>query len=163
MSAARSGSGMDRRPRPGYLPLVRPVLILILAGCAARNFDAEKTSILALLSAQAEAWNRGDLDRFLEGYWRSNRTVFAGGGDVHRGFEAMAARYRKTYGSRERMGKLAFSCLSFESIEADRAVVTGSWELEIAGQETRPGGVFTLLLRRLPEGWRIVHDHTSSR
>jgi ketosteroid isomerase-like protein len=142
---------------------MRPLGILLLAGCAAANVDADRAAILSVLSAQAEAWNRGDLDRFLEGYWKSERTVFAGGSDVHRGFEAMAARYRKTYGSREKMGKLAFSALSFESIEADRAVITGAWELEITGQETRPGGVFTLIFRRVPEGWRIVHDHTSSR
>jgi len=142
---------------------VRTFLLLAVAGCATATVEADRSAILAVLAAQAEAWNRGDLDRFLDGYWRSDRTVFAGGGDVHRGFEAMAARYRKTYGTREKMGKLAFSNLSFESIEADRAVVTGSWELEIAGQEARPGGVFTLIFRRVPEGWRIVHDHTSTR
>jgi beta-aspartyl-peptidase (threonine type) len=110
---------------------------------------------------QAEAWNRGDLDRFLDGYWQSDQTVFAGGGDIHRGFDAMAARYRKAYDTREKMGKLTFANLTFEAIERDRAVVTGSWELQRA--TGTPGGVFTLIFRRLPEGWRIVHDHTSSR
>lgn len=138
-------------------------LLVVAAGCAVPTAEADRTAILAVLSAQAEAWNRGDLDRFLEGYSRSDRTVFAGGDQVHRGFDAMAARYRKTYGSREKMGRLAFSNLAFESVEGDRAVITGSWELEVAGQEKRPGGVFTLIFRRLPEGWRIVHDHTSSR
>ena len=139
--------------------------LLLLAGCAAPAQVGEdgRSAVPALLQAQAEAWNRGDLERFLDGYWRSERTVFAGGGEVHRGFEAMAARYRKSYGSREKMGRLSFANLAFESVEAERAVVTGSWELEIAGQEARPGGVFTLILRRLPEGWRIVHDHTSTR
>ncbi len=138
-------------------------LLLLWTGCAASTVEADRSSILAVLSAQAEAWNRGDLDRFLEGYSRSDRTVFAGGDQVHRGFEAMAARYRRTYDSPEKMGRLAFSNLAFESIETGRAVVTGSWELEIAGQAKRPGGVFTLIFRCLPEGWRIVHDHTSSR
>lgn len=138
-------------------------LLLLAAGCDGVKPEDPRASILEVLTRQAEAWNRGDLDRFLDGYSRSEKTVFAGGGTVHRGFEAMAERYRKKYGTREKMGKLAFSNLAFESIEADRAVVTGSWELEIAGHETRPGGVFTLLFHRLPEGWRIVHDHTSSR
>lgn len=123
--------------------------------------ESDQSRILKLLADQAEAWNRGDLDRFLDGYWRSDQTVFAGGGTVHRGFDAMAARYRKSYDTREKMGKLAFSNLTFESIERDRAVVTGSWELQRAADT--PGGVFTLILRKLPEGWRIVHDHTSSR
>jgi len=140
-------------------------VLMLAAGCAAPLMDREgdRAAVLAVLEAQAAAWNRGDLDRFLDGYWRSEQTVFAGGGQVHRGFDAMAARYRETYGSREQMGRLSFSGLAFESMEADRAVVTGAWELERTGQELRPGGVFTLIFRRLPEGWRIVHDHTSTR
>ncbi len=137
--------------------------LLLLAGCAAMDPDADRSAILAVLRAQNEAWNRGDLEAFLDGYARSESTVFAGGGAVHRGFDAMAERYRKSYGSREKMGTLSFSGLAFESLEADRAVVTGAWELEIAGAEKKPGGVFTLIFQRRPEGWRIVHDHTSSR
>ena len=134
---------------------------LLLAGCVTYEPASEQSQDLNVLSDQAEAWNRRDLDRFLEGYWHSDQTVFAGGGTVHRGFEAMAARYRKSYDTREKMGKLTFADLKFESIERDRAVVTGSWELERTSD--KPGGVFTLILRRFPEGWRIVHDHTSSR
>jgi ketosteroid isomerase-like protein len=134
---------------------------LLLAGCATVDPAPEQAAILKVLTDQADAWNRGDLDKFLDGYWRSEQTVFAGGGDVHRGFDAMAARYRKTYGTREKMGKLTFADLRFESFEWDRAVVTGSWELQRAAD--KPGGVFTLIFRKLPEGWRIAHDHTSSR
>jgi ketosteroid isomerase-like protein len=139
----------------------RAVPWLLLAGCATFNPATEQAGILKVLSDQADAWNRGDLDRFLDGYWHSDQTVFAGGGEIHRGFEAMAARYRKSYDTREKMGKLTFANLAFESIERDRAVVTGSWELQRATD--KPGGVFTLVFRKLPEGWRIVHDHTSSR
>lgn len=134
---------------------------LLLAGCATFDPASEQTQISKVLSDQADAWNRGDLDRFLDGYWRSDQTVFAGGGNIHRGFDAMAARYRKSYDTREKMGTLTFANLTFESIERDRAVVTGSWELKRAADT--PGGVFTLIFRKLPEGWRIVHDHTSSR
>ncbi len=133
----------------------------LLAGCASFEPATVQSEILTVLTDQAEAWNRGDLDRFLDGYWRSGQTVFAGGGDIHRGFDAMAARYRKSYDTPGKMGKLTFANLTFESIERDRAVVTGSWQLQ---RETdKPGGVFTLIFRKLPEGWRIVHDHTSSR
>lgn len=139
----------------------RSALFLVLAGCA--TAEPDRREILAVLAAQAEAWNRGDLDLFLTGYWRSDQTVFASGDKVHRGYQAMADRYRAAYPTREKMGRLTFSNLAFEQLEGDRAVVTGSWELEVAGQEKRPGGVFTLLWRRFADGWKIVHDHTSSR
>jgi len=82
---------------------------------------------------------------------------------VHRGFDAMARRYKEAYPTREKMGRLSFSSLTFEQLDGDRAVVTGSWELEIAGSDKRPGGVFTLIWRKFDDGWKIVHDHTSSR
>lgn len=139
----------------------RAAWFLLLSSCATAELD--RRDILAVLSAQAEAWNRGDLDAFLTGYWHSDETVFAGGGTVHRGIRAMEERYRTAYPTREKMGRLTFSNLAFELLEGDRAVVTGSWELEVAGQEKRPEGVFTLLWRRFPDGWKVVHDHTSSR
>lgn len=137
-------------------------ILLALAACATAG-PRDREEILGVLRAQAEAWNRGDLDAFLAGYQRSEQTVFAGGDKVHRGFEAMAQRYRSAYPTREKMGRLAFSNLAFEQLEGDRAVVTGSWELELAGGDKRPGGVFTLIWRRCGDGWKIVHDHTSSR
>jgi len=137
--------------------------LLALLGCAAPDLAQERKEILGVISAQAAAWNRGDLDEFLTGYHRSDRTVFAGGDAVHRGFDAMAKRYRETYSSKSKMGRLTFSRLTFEQLEGDQAVVTGSWELELDDSDKRPGGVFTLIWRRFDEGWKIVHDHTSSR
>ncbi len=138
-------------------------VLLLAAGCAAGARGSDREAILAVLDAQAAAWNRGDLDAFLLGYHRSPTTVFAGGDRVHRGFDAMAERYRVSFPTREKMGRLSFSGLSFESLEGDAAVMTGAWELEAAGEERGRGGVFTLLWRRLEDGWKIVHDHTSSR
>jgi L-asparaginase / beta-aspartyl-peptidase len=146
---------------------VRTVLLtlslLAILGCAVPDVARDRQEILGVLSSQAAAWNRGDLAEFLEGYRRSDRTVFAGGDAVHRGFDAMAKRYRETYSSRSKMGRLTFSRLTFEQLEGDQAVVTGSWELELADSDKRPGGVFTLIWRKFDEGWKIVHDHTSSR
>jgi beta-aspartyl-peptidase (threonine type) len=141
----------------------RAWLLVLLAGCASTDPAGDRREILDALTRQAAAWNRGDLDAFLAGYWRSDRTVFAGGDTVHRGFEAMARRYREAYPTKEKMGRLSFSNLIFEQLESHRAVVTGSWELEFEGREKRPGGVFTLIWKRFDDGWKIVHDHTSSR
>ena len=139
------------------------VLLLAAAGCATSDPLRDRGEILRVLQDQADAWNRGDLDSFVSGYRRSDETVFAGGDQVHRGFDAMVRRYRAAYPTREKMGKLIFSKLSFEQQDADRAVVTGSWELELAGTDKRPGGVFSLIWKKFDEGWKIVHDHTSSR
>jgi L-asparaginase / beta-aspartyl-peptidase len=143
--------------------IVPTLSLLALLGCASGDHARDRQEILGVISAQAAAWNRGDLDEFLTGYHRSDRTVFAGGDAVHRGFDAMAKRYRETYSSKAKMGRLTFARLAFEQLEGDRAVVTGSWELELEGSDKRPGGVFTLIWRRFEEGWKIVHDHTSSR
>ena len=138
-------------------------LLLAAAGCATPAPARDGAEILAVLQAQADAWNRGDLEAFVDGYHRSEQTVFAGGDKVHRGFDAMVRRYHEAYPTREKMGRLAFSRITFEQLEADRAVMTGTWELELAGTDKRPGGVFTLIWRKFDQGWKIVHDHTSSR
>lgn len=138
-------------------------LFLAVAGCATSPPAVDRAEILAVLQMQADAWNRGDLEAFVDGYHRSEQTVFAGGDKVYRGFDAMVRRYREAYPTREKMGRLTFSRIAFEHQDADVAVMTGSWELELAGTDKRPGGVFTLIWRRFDGGWKIVHDHTSSR
>ncbi len=113
-----------------------------------------------MLSAQQEAWNRGDIDAFMNGYWRSDETVFVSSDEVTRGWEKVLDRYKKKYSDRTKMGVLTFSNLEITPLGDDTAVVLGAWKLKRRKDE--PRGRFTLILRRLPEGWRIVHDHTSS-
>jgi ketosteroid isomerase-like protein len=125
-----------------------------------------ETEIRAMLNEQAAAWNRGDVNAFMQWYWKSEKLTFAGSSGVTRGWQPVLERYRKNYPDRAAMGRLTFSDLEITLVGPDAALVLGRWRLERAND--RPGGVFTLLLRRLPEGrpapagWRIVHDHTSS-
>ena len=109
---------------------------------------------------QQEAWNRGDIDAFMEGYWRSDETVFVSGDEVTRGWQKVVDRYKKKYSDREKMGALTFSDVEISPLSADSAVALGAWKLKRAQDE--PHGRFTLIFRRFPEGWRIVHDHTSA-
>ena len=96
----------------------------------------------------------------MDGYARSEQTVFVSGENVTRGWQTVLERYQKNYGSREKMGTLTFSDLEITPIGNDAAVVLGRWHLQRA--KDQPHGRFTLILRRTKPGWRIVHDHTSA-
>jgi ketosteroid isomerase-like protein len=140
------------------------VLISIAAGCGMheRSFQAgDRVAALAVLEQQRLAWNRGDLDGYMAGYLRSEELVFTSGGHIRRGWQETADRYRARYGGdRAGMGTLSFEIVSVQPVGADGAVVLGRWKLE--GTPQAGGGVFSVVLERRPEGWRIVHDHTSS-
>lgn len=117
-------------------------------------------AIRAVLYAQRDAWNRGDVARYMDGYVRSEDTVLVSGDNVTRGWQTVLDRYQKNYNSREKMGTLTFSDLETTLIGNDGAIVLGRWHLKRVGDE--PHGRFTLIFRKTRQGWRIIHDHTSS-
>ena len=127
---------------------------------ATDSSERDRAAITAVLEAQQAAWNRGDVDVFLEGYWRSPDVTFSGSSGTVRGWEAVRARYKKTYAAREAMGQLQFSLLEFRFLGHDAALVLGHWHLTRVKGDV--GGVFSLVWQRFPEGWRIIHDHTSA-
>jgi ketosteroid isomerase-like protein len=136
---------------------------LLLSGCATRPSAPAgdgTAAIRAVLEEQARAWNDGSIERFMQGYARRDNIRFASGGEVERGWQPVFDRYVKKYGDRAAMGRLTFSDLEITPLAADAAVVLGRWRLQRAQDE--PSGLFTLIFRRFPEGWRIVHDHTSA-
>src|SRR4051812_14245806 len=146
---------------------LRTMLIMFLAtltvsASAQTSMSADEKAVRAVLEQQSAAWNRGDLDAFMAGYWRSPQLTFYSAGDVTSGWDATMARYQKRYKSEGRaMGKLDFTVLEVRMLSRDAAWVGGRWRLHMPDGKT-PGGLFTLMFRKLPEGWRIVHDHTSS-
>lgn len=126
----------------------------------AQPADAEK-AIRAVLDDQAAAWNARNLERFMDGYWKDDRLSFFSGNSKTHGWKATLDRYRKKYqGEGKEMGKLSFDELSVELLGSDHALVRGRFRLEM--KDAAPTGIFSLILRRTPAGWRIVHDHTSS-
>ncbi len=131
-------------------------MILASAPRAAADGPA---AIRAVVDAQVVAWNRGDIDAFMAGYARSPKTTFVSGDEVMHGWQTVRDRYAKKYDSHEKMGTLTFSGLTITPLCADAAIVLGSWSLQL--KDEQPHGKFTLLFRKLPEGWRIVLDHTS--
>ena len=122
--------------------------------------QSPQSEITAVLTAQQEAWNRGDIDAFMNGYWRSDETVFVSSDEVTRGWQKVLDRYKKNYSDRAKMGTLTFSNFEITPLGDDAAVVLGAWKLKRAKDE--PRGRFTLIFRRVSDGWKIVHDHTSA-
>lgn len=199
-----------RFPR-SFLPLHNGFILLLVgclsAGCAptedpvadappapdawtAEDAREARTAIRALLDAQADAWNRGDIEAFMAGYARTDTLRFASGGDVRQGWQTTLDNYRKNYPNREAMGMLTFDRLKIDILSPQWAMAFGAWRLERA--EDAPGGLFTLLLHNadapgtivpdddaaganaagadttstdapgMTTGWRIVYDHTSA-
>ena len=135
-------------------------LLLLTALPFARSFAASDSSaeIRAVLNAQVAAWNRGDIDGFMNGYVRSDKLEFVSGGKVTRGWQTVRDRYHRKYGSREKMGTLKFSDIKITMLKPNIAMVLGRWELR--RKKDHPHGSFALTFRHQPEGWRIVHDQT---
>jgi ketosteroid isomerase-like protein len=154
-------------PRPFLERMI--VIVALFAGLTGGALSAateiqERSSkddaeIRAVMSAQAAAWNRGDIDGFMNGYARSDATEFISGDKLTRGWQTVRDRYKRKYDSREKMGTLAFSELKVTRLSGDAALVIGRWRL--VRKSDKPHGRFTLLFRRTSDGWRIAHDHTS--
>ncbi len=139
-------------------------LALLAAGCAGTRTAPSRTEadVRALLDAQVVAWNQGDIEGFMQGYWQSDSLRFASGGTVRYGWQTTLSRYRQGYPDRAAMGTLTFDSLSIRPLDARHAYAFGRWSLARDASFAPASGLFTLLLRRFPHGWRIVHDHTSS-
>ena len=120
------------------------------------------TDVKAVLVAQTAAWNRGDLDGFMAGYWKSPDLVFFSNGTETRGWQATRDRYGTRYqGEGKQMGTLDFPELDIVRLGSEAAMARGRWRLKMSdGKELT--GMTSVILRKLPEGWRIVHDHSSA-
>ena len=138
------------------------VLIALVTSIAAQSESQKariETDIHKVMDKQAAAWNKGNIDGFMGGYWRSEKLTFISGTEVTRGWQKTLDNYKKGYDSKAKMGVLTFSDLEFTILSKDAAVVLGSWALK--REKDNPHGKFTLTFRKFKEGWRIVMDHTS--
>jgi len=134
--------------------------IIVGSALGQKSKNNAAPEIQAVISAQQEAWNHGDIEGFMNGYWRSEKTVFVSGDDVTRGWQKVLDRYKAKYSDPAKMGRLTFSEIEITGLCDDSAIALGSWRLKRAADE--PHGRFTLIFRHFPEGWKIVHDHTSA-
>ena len=141
---------------------MRQLLLAILLVFPLLLHAQDTDQIPHVLSMQADAWNHHDLERFMTGYWNSPQLTFFSGGKASQGWQAALDHYRKSHLSQgHEMGHLDFSDLLIQSLGPDSAFVRGTWKLTLSDGKT-PHGLFTLVFRRFPEGWKIIHDHSSA-
>jgi ketosteroid isomerase-like protein len=123
--------------------------------------NSQEAAIRSVIQAQIDAWNRHDLEAFMAGYWNSPNLTFFSGATETQGWQPTLERYRKKYQSAgTEMGKLEFQDLQIEMLGTGSAFVRGKFQLMLSNGK-QPYGVFTLIFRQFPDGWRIIHDHTS--
>jgi beta-aspartyl-peptidase (threonine type) len=146
------------------LALVAACLWISVFAAAQTSNEVAQSAIERVLRMQQDAWNRHDLEGFMAGYWNSPDLTFFSGVKESKGWQATLDRYRATYASPGReMGKLDFSDLRIEVLGADAAFVRGVWHLTLTVPDGKaPHGRFTLVFRKFPDGWKIIHDHTSA-
>jgi uncharacterized protein (TIGR02246 family) len=146
-----------------------PVLVLMSAitGALGQSSGGDEAQIRAVMAAQVDAWNKGDVAAFMQGYENSPETTFVGS-KVSKGYEPILEKYKANYTSAAQMGTLTFSNLEVRLLPSacgasEYAVVTGNFHLERRqkGTATKDDGIFSLLWRRGPNGWKIVLDHSS--
>ena len=135
------------------------IILLSVTTVIFAQSEKDKAAIRKVMDEQAAAWNRGDIDGFMAGYWQSDNLTFISGTSVTRGWKATLDRYKKGYDTRAKMGTLTFSDLEITMLAKDAAVVLGNWSLK--RDNDTPHGKFTLTFRKFKHNWRIVMDHTS--
>ena len=136
---------------------------MLFSRCNAQEMhhtDPAATEITAVLTSQQSAWNKGDIRAFMDGYWNSPDVTFSDSSGVSRGWQSVFTRYQQRYPTQAAMGRLDFSDLEIRSLSPASAMVLGKWHLTLGTEDV--GGVFTLVFQKFPEGWKIIHDHTSS-
>ncbi|UCD20231.1 MAG: DUF4440 domain-containing protein [candidate division WOR-3 bacterium] len=136
------------------------LIMCISSTLSAGEFDTIEKEIRDTVTSQVDRWNKGDLDGFMRYYWNSRDFTFQSGNNRTQGWQTLYDKYQKKYfadgGER---GILTFTDIEIHVLSKTAAYVIGHWR--VMGDEISGEGLFTLILRRYEEGWRIVHDHTS--
>lgn len=136
-------------------------LLMLLMGwsmCIAQTPDDRK-EILSVLEVQRTAWNRGDLEGYMQGYWKNDSLLFVGSRGPTYGWKQTLDNYKKGYPDKAAMGELTFGIKKVEFLNDKAAFVLGSWHLK--REKDTPNGYFTLIFRKIGGKWKVVSDHSS--
>ncbi|EGM68115.1 YybH family protein [Shewanella sp. HN-41] len=132
-------------------------LLLLLLSCYASAVPSDE--IAQMLKGQEDAWNRGDLDAYMQGYWKSGQLRFVSNGKFRYGWDETLAAYKKNYPNKAALGELKFTIAEIKMLSNYAAMVVGRWDLH--RQKDAPTGVFTLLVEKIDDRWVITMDHSS--
>ena len=153
--------------KPGCRYLIQHCIMKLILAClfifiSCQLFSQpsrDEKQIRDLLRRQTEAWNRGNLDDFMEGYWHSDSLLFIGKNGVINGFQPTLDRYKKAYSNHDEMGTLVFDIVRLKRLSPEYYWVLGKWFLKRnAGNIS---GYYTLLFRKIGRKWQIISDHSS--
>jgi ketosteroid isomerase-like protein len=134
------------------------ILTFIIISIMACNQDEDSLEIKKVMSLQEEAWNNGDIEQFMEGYWKSDSLMFIGKNGIKYGWQTTLDNYKASYPDKEAMGKLNFEIIKLE-VNGSSAYMLGKWKL--LRKEDTPNGYFTLYWKNIEDKWVITIDHTS--
>ncbi len=124
-----------------------------------QDFSKESIEIKKVMQAQEIAWNDGDIETFMLGYWKSEKMTFAGAKGITYGWEQTLRNYKKGYPDVDAMGQLKFTVTEIFPISENAAYLLGKYEL--FAKDGNSSGYFTLVWRKINGAWKIVSDHTS--
>ncbi len=137
------------------------MLFVALTGFASAKETSAEQQIRSVLANQQQAWNNGDIDGFMQGYWKSDKLRFASGNKFRHGWQATLDNYKKSYPDKATMGQLKFTLIDIDVVSNDVALVFGRWHL--TRDKDQPQGLFTLVFERKGQQWLVTRDHTSSQ
>ncbi len=135
------------------------LLFITLLSCNKSNFNKDVSSIKDVMDKQAISWSKGDIDGFMEGYWKSDSLRFLGRRGLTKGWQTTLDNYKKSYPNPTAMGTLKFTHISFEPFNNNNMLVVGKWALH--REKDTLSGYYSLIWRKIDKNWKVVFDHTN--
>lgn len=137
--------------------LLLSILFIVTKTVTAQS--ADETAIRKILDEQTAAWNRGDIESFMKGYWENDSLMFIGKSGVTYGYTNTLNNYKKGYPDTASMGQLIFTLIQVKKLSKEYYHITGKWFLKRSVGDV--GGHYTLVFRKINGRWVIVSDHSS--
>lgn len=134
-------------------------LFIAVLSCTRNNFENDKIAIKSIMDKQTQCWNKGDIEGFMNGYWKSDSLRFLGRRGLTKGWQTTLDNYKKSYQNKDAMGKLFFTHISFEQLNDKQIFVVGKWKL--VRQKDTLSGYYSLLWKKIDNQWRVIFDHTN--